>query len=302
MEYLIYLLLLCSLFLVFSLVLSSLAKKRLVLNQRLSVLRSQHQTETIEDEFELPFVNRILEPIYERFIDVVGKFTPQGIKDNYQEKITQAGLAKQYTPLRIVGLQILFSLVVLIAGSTLYSGISTTSNPMLLLLAGGISFYLPYSLIRSKALARRQIIEKNLPDLLDLLYISVEAGLGFDAALKKTAEKMGGPLSEEIIRALDDINKGKERIPALRSIGERTGVDDVRSFIMAVIQSELLGSNIANMLRVQSRVMRERRRQRAEEKAHKLPIKMLFPLVFLMFPALFVIILGPAIIKLLEMF
>jgi tight adherence protein C len=113
---------------------------------------------------------------------------------------------------------------------------------------------------------------------------------------------MGGPLSDEILRALDDIRKGRERMPALRSIADRTEVDDVRSFIMAVIQSELLGSNIANMLRTQAKVMRERRRQRAEEKAHKLPIKMLFPLIFLMFPALFVIILGPALIKIFEMF
>jgi tight adherence protein C len=121
-------------------------------------------------------------------------------------------------------------------------------------------------------------------------------------ALKRTTEKMPGPLSVEINRALDEMNKGRSREDALRGIYHRTGVDDLSSFITAVIQSEQLGSNIANMLRVQSTSMRQRRRQRAEQAAMKVPVKLLFPLVFFMMPALFIVILGPAVIRIIDAF
>lgn len=302
MVILVYGLLFISLFLVFGLILSRLAQKRLRMSSRLAELQAVLPGEEAPDELELPFADRIIMPLYQVFLDTLGRMTPQGLKDRYQQMINQAGLSKEYTPLRILGLQILVCLLAVMAFVLLLSRAGGELNPLLLVLIGLLTFYMPYGFIRSKAEVRRQKVERALPDLLDLLYISVEAGLGFDAALKKTTLKMGGPLSDEILRALDDINKGRERVAALRSIGERTEVEDVRNFIMAVIQSELLGSNIANMLRTQSRVMRSRRRQRAEEKAHKLPIKMLFPLVFLMFPALFVIILGPALMKVLELF
>lgn len=302
MEILVYVFLFISLLLVFSLVLSRLAHRRLKLSARLADLQQSHQVDETEDEFSLPFAERMIAPTYQSFLAFLGRLTPKGVQDTYQKMIIQAGLSKEYTPLRIMGLQVLLTLVVIIGLVSLQSSRETSANPLLVLLAGIIAFYLPFSWISRKASQRKQKVERALPDLLDLLYISVEAGLGFDAALKKTAQKMKSPLSDEVLRALDDISKGRERIPALRSIGDRTEVEDVKNFVTAVIQSELLGSNIANMLRTQSRVMRERRRQRAEEKAHKLPIKMLFPLVFLMFPALFVIILGPAIMKIMEIF
>jgi tight adherence protein C len=302
MEFLVYAMVFISLVLVFGLVFSSLLRKQIQLSTRVNELQQTHQMTDVEDDFDLPFAERIIAPTYQRFLNFLGRLTPQGVIDSYQQKIVQAGVTKEYTPLRVIGLQILAALVVVVGAVALFSRGSGETNVLLIVLMGLIAFYLPYSIIRTKAAQRKQLVERSLPDLLDLLYISVEAGLGFDAALKKTAQKMGGPLSDEILRALDDIRKGRERMPALRSIADRTEVDDVRSFIMAVIQSELLGSNIANMLRTQAKVMRERRRQRAEEKAHKLPIKMLFPLIFLMFPALFVIILGPALIKLFEMF
>lgn len=176
------------------------------------------------------------------------------------------------------------------------------TNIILLVLGSVFGFLLPVYILRSKARKRQTMIQNALPDMLDLLFVSVEAGLGFDMALKRTTEKMPGPLSDEMNRALDEINRGKTREDALRQVAKRTGVEDLTSFITAVIQSEQLGSNIANMLRIQSTSMRQRRRQRAEELAMKVPVKMLFPLVFFMFPALIVVILGPAIIRIVETF
>jgi len=171
---------------------------------------------------------------------------------------------------------------------------------MLSVLFGALGFFLPYVRLNSAGQIRQKKVRSALPDLLDLLYISVEAGLGFDTAMKKSADKMPGPLSDEIRKALDDIAKGRDRQDALKGIIRRTGVDDINTFITAVIQSEILGTNIASMLRTQSTVMRQKRRQRAEEAAMKIPIKMLFPLIFFMFPALFVVILGPAVISVIE--
>lgn len=302
MELLVYSLLFVTLTVLFSLIFGALARKRLQLNSRMATLQQLHPSEEARDEFELPFAERIINPSYQAFLEFLGRLTPQGVKDSYQKAIVQAGLTKEFTPLRIVGLQVLVTALAIALMILLLTQARSGAQPLLFILVALIVFYMPYSYIKGKAATRKRLVEKSLPDMLDLLYISVEAGLGFDAAIKKTAEKMTGPLSDEILRAIEDISKGRERIPALRSIGERTEVEDVRNFITAVIQSELLGSNIASMLRTQSRVMRERRRQRAEEKAQKLPVKMLFPLVFLMFPALFVIILGPAVLQLVEMF
>lgn len=171
-------------------------------------------------------------------------------------------------------------------------------SPLMIILQTLLAFYLPLYRMRKKAKKRKLQIEKALPYLLDLVYISVEAGLGFDTALKKTAQNMQGPLADEILRGMNDISKGRNRVDALKSIGERTQVDDVKTFITTIIQSERLGSNITNVLRVQSEVMRDKRRQRAEKEIQKMPVKMLIPIVFFIFPALFVIILGPAAVNL----
>jgi tight adherence protein C len=159
---------------------------------------------------------------------------------------------------------------------------------------------IPISLIKTQADQRKKKIKRSLPDLLDLLYVSVEAGLGFDMALKKTADKMAGPLSEEINKTLEEISRGRNRQDALRGMVNRTGVEDLSYFVTSIIQTEQLGSNIANMLRIQSTTMRQKRRQRAEEAAMKVPVKMLFPLVFFIFPSLFIVVLGPAIIRIID--
>jgi len=140
-------------------------------------------------------------------------------------------------------------------------------------------------------------MERALPDALDLLTISVEAGLGFDAAMAKVAEKSDNELSRAFARVNAEVRLGKLRRDALRDMAQRAGVQDISNFIAAVIQADQLGVSLSKVLRVQSEQMRVRRRQRAEELANQAPIKMLFPLVFLIFPSIFIVLLGPAVIQ-----
>jgi tight adherence protein C len=165
-----------------------------------------------------------------------------------------------------------------------------------------IGFFMPFYLIRSRAKQRQTAIIKSLADAFDLITTCVEAGLGLDAALARVAEKVEGPFAQELNRALRDVALGKSRRDSLKELGQRTGVPDLIQFTNAVIQAEAMGSSIGTVLRVQADQLRVRRRQRAEEAAYKAPVKMLFPLVLCIFPTLFIVILGPAIITIMNDF
>lgn len=264
-----------------------------IIEQRLEAIKPIEGDSSEEDEFRKSFLDRVGTPIYQKFLSLLSIMTPQSIKDYYDTMIYKSGNYKKKTPSNILALQFITSLVLVFIFGLLFS-LSGNSQPFLIILVGIIGFLLPFLQFRTKARKRAEEIQNKLPDILDLLYVSVEAGLGFDMAMKRATEKIKGELSNEIKWALDDIAKGRDRIEALRAIVKRTGVDDLNSFITAVIQAEQLGSNIANMLRIQSRTMRQKRKQRAEEKSMKLPVKMIFPLLFFMFPAIFIVILGPA--------
>lgn len=275
------------------------SRKQLV-GERMESIKSMYSISDEEDEMRKPFVERVVNPAYQKIVTILGNITPNEIKKKYEKIIMQAGVGKTLSPSSLISIQVMLSLVLGGVLYLLYSLIGSKSNILLIFIFMIIGFYLPYTVLNTNSIKRQRLIQKTLPDLLDLLYISVEAGLGFDMALKKAAEKMPGPLSDEINKAMDDIAKGRDRQEALRGLVRRTGVDDLNTFITAVIQSEQLGTNISSMLRVQSTVMRQKRRQRAEEIAMKIPLKMLFPLVFLLFPALFVVILGPAVLNIIE--
>ncbi len=171
---------------------------------------------------------------------------------------------------------------------------------MLGIVGFGIGFLLPEFWLGNKIKARQKVILKMIPDTLDLLTISVRAGLGFDGALAKVVEKLPGPLTDEFRRALAEVRVGKARREALRDMVPRTNVQPLSNFIGAIIQAEQLGVSISKVLQVQSEQLRIERRQRAEEMAARAPIKMLFPLVGCIFPSLFIVILGPALISIVK--
>ena len=300
METMVYLLIFATSALFFGIVFQMIFGKNYLVSERLESINSMYALQEEEDEMRKPFAERVIDPAYQRFVEALGSITPGSIKKKYEVMIMQAGVGKRFTPGSILAIQMMLAVVMGAIFYLIFTFISGDGNIMMSVLFGALGFFLPYVRLNSSAQIRQKRIRSTLPDLLDLLYISVEAGLGFDTALKKSAEKMPGPLTEEINKALDDIAKGRDRQDALKGIIRRTGVDDINTFITAVIQSEQLGTNIATMLRTQSTVMRQKRRQRAEEAAMKIPIKMLFPLIFFMFPALFVVILGPAVISVLE--
>ena len=165
---------------------------------------------------------------------------------------------------------------------------------MVLLVAG---FYSPEMVLYQKAYNRADRMRKELPDALDLLTISVEAGLAFDAAMAQVARQTEGPLAEEFFRVLQEMQIGMGRMDALRALGERTNLAELRSFVTAMVQADQFGIPIANVLRVQAREQRIKRSQRAEEQAQKVPVKILFPLIFCILPTLFVVVIGPAALQ-----
>jgi tight adherence protein C len=180
-----------------------------------------------------------------------------------------------------------------------------TSLSMLLLVAGGgavAGFMLPNILLNNAGQKREKLMQNALPDAIDLLTISVEAGLGFDAAVSRVAKNTTGPLAQEFSRLLQEMQLGLGRLEAMRAMGERTSLADLKSFCLAMVQADQLGIPIGRVLRIQSSEMRVKRRQRAEEKAQKVPVKILFPLIFFILPCIFIVIMGPVVIQMMDFF
>lgn len=257
-----------------------------------------------EDELKKPLFERLIKPLYNNLVKGLVRLTPRELRQSIEKKIVYAGNPGNMTFNSFIALQLLLltlfvSLVLFLTWVTKMEG---TRTFLLLSLAAALGIIIPFNMINSRAVQRQKQIQKTLPDMLDLLLVSVEAGLSFDLSLKKVAEQAPGELSKEITRALEEMRLGKTREEALRGIVRRTGSADLSSFISTVIQSEQMGGNMANTLRAQATTMRQKRRQRAEELAMKAPIKMLFPLVFFIFPALFVVLLGPAALRIMKTF
>lgn len=301
MELIIYLAIFFTTTLFFLLFYGLLFDKKQLVHSRLSTIRMMNDVTDEDDEsLKEPFIDRVIKPAYNRIVQTISNATPSEIKRRYEDLIISSGSDSKVTFTSVLSMQVVLALT--FGGVLLLLNRMTgnKTNIILVLLLGLLGFALPYVSLHSKSEKRKKEITSALPDMLDLLYVSVEAGLAFDMGMKRTAEKTKGPLSEEMNRAMDDISKGRNREDALRGIANRTKVDDITSFVTSIIQAEKLGSNISNVLRVQSVTMRQMRRQRAQEVAAKIPVKMLFPLVFFLFPALFVVILGPAVINIIE--
>lgn len=267
--------------------------------ERLEAYSAREEPVTLEElELSAPFSERVIVPLMDKVAQFATRFTPQKTLEETRHKLELAGKPNDLTPdkfwaMRIVALVGLGGLIFLLMI------ISKQPISKMLMFGGGagvFGFIYPNMWLGSKIKTRQNAIIRALPDALDLLTICVEAGLGFDAAMSKVNEKWDDPLSQEFGRVIKEIQLGKVRKDALRDMSGRMDVADVTSFVAAIIQTEQLGVSIAKVLKIQSDQMRIKRRQRAEEKANQAPIKMLFPMVFLIFPSIYIVLLGPSVI------
>lgn len=254
-----------------------------------------------ELELQQPFRERVLVPLFRSLLNTLGRF---GLKQNQERlriNLQLAGNPGNISPNMFIGLRMALAIVLFVViGLLVFGRLPFMQALMGALIAAMIGYILPGIWLDRKIKERKKNILKALPDALDLLCISVEAGLAFDLALQRVAQKWDNELSREFQRVLQDIRLGRTRREALRDLVTRTGVEDVQTFVSAVIQADQLGVSMSKILRIQSDQLRIRRRQRAEEAAQKAPVKMLIPMVFLIFPALFVVILGPAVPRIMQ--
>jgi len=267
---------------------------------RLTQLGTLEGVTSLEEiELQQPVMERTLRPLMRRLAGIGTRLTSSDRVGRTESRLAEAGYPSGLRTIDFMGLKVLSAIVVsgfafLLFGVALGSTIA--SSLVFTVIALAVGFFVPDYWLSTRIKGRQKAILMAIPDTLDLLTISVKAGLGFDAALGKVVEKTEGPLSDEFRRALAEVRIGKPRRDALKEMVGRTNVPALTNFIGAIVQAEQLGVAIANVLEVQSEQLRIQRRQRAEEMAAKAPIKMLFPLVGCIFPSMFIVILGPAMI------
>ncbi len=273
------------------------------LKARLATYGRQAPHAIREEELAKPLAQRTVGPLVIKISNFLRRFTPVGYLEKKQHQIVLAGSPGNLDAPAFVVIKLLTSAVGLLGGFVLINyGNDTIQRVALFLFPVVLGFFAPDAWLQRKVDERREEMLRALPDILDLLVISVEAGLGFDSALSRVVATVPGPLSEEFFRMLQETRVGVSRKDAMRHLMERTDLDELRSFILAMIQAEAFGVAIARVLRVQADEMRVKRRQRAQEKAFAAPVKLVFPLVFCIFPSLFIVLLGPAAIQIAEAF
>lgn len=241
-------------------------------------------------------------PLFERFASFARRLTPNDYTRRMQRRLDMAGNPGAWPPERVLafkGIGLTFGVLIGAFEGFNFGGAWVVLLPGIGAVAG---FFLPDIWIHNLGERRQIEVRGDLPDAIDLLTVCVEAGLGFDAALGRVAQTLNGTAAEEFARVIQEMQFGKSRVDALRSAAERTDVPELRTFISTIVQSTELGISMGDVLRAQSGQMRVVRRQRAEEMAQKLPVKILFPLIFCILPALFVVVLGPAAISLADLF
>lgn len=267
------------------------------------ILRALGRMENPQEEV-IPLSDRVVRPLLHKFASNLARIAPQGQRTKTESNLSAAGLSGQWECVEWQGLRyalgVAFALMLLIIAGLEHKSLLWRFE---LGAAGFLLGYLfPESWLKAKAKERRKAIENSLPDVLDLLTVSVEAGLGFDAALLKVVEKQKGVLAEEFLRVLQEIKMGRPRREALRDLSRRNQVEDLSNVVASLVQADQLGIAVGGVLRNQAAQIRQKHRQSAEEKAQKAPVKMMIPLVFFVFPGIFIIILGPAVIQVLQMF
>ncbi len=250
-----------------------------------------------------PLLDRLNERYSGRLAHFAGRLDPRATEDRIGFKLVSAGLAKSISPVGFLASKVVLGVVGFGLGILLGALSGSAARAVLVGVAGGaIGFFGPDVVVTSRTRKRREEMRRELPDSLDVLAVSVEAGLGFDAALARLGEYLEGPLVEEFLLVLAELRVGESRSNALRKMADRVDIPELTSVVNSLIQAEHLGSPLGKMLRIQAQESRNRRQIAAEERAMKAPVKMLVPTAIFIFPALFVVILGPAILKLNEAF
>ena len=273
-----------------------------VINER---IQGFVQPRTLTDyEMQAPFRERFIRPFLAGMARFFARLTPSSSLDNTHKRLQAAGMqgrmqVSDFVGLKGMGLVVGLGLTFLLA-ITLHPALA--GGLLLAALLAVLGYFAPDLWLRSRTDRRKLEISNALPDTIDLLTISVEAGLGFDQAMGRIVSKSSNMLSREFGRVLQQMRLGVPRRDALRQMADRTGVDDVSQFVGAIVQAEQLGASVGRVLRVQSAEMRVRRRQRAQKLAQQAPIKMLFPMAFLIMPSIFVVVLGPAIPRIVKVF
>jgi len=254
-------------------------------------------------EREQPFRDRVIGPTRDRLAKLVLRIHPKTTLDGVRGRLLAAGLGRTVTPTGFLAAKAAAGIGGLVLGM-IFGGAGVGGAGILLFgaMLGGVGFLAPDFVVGMRARKRRDGIRAELPDALDLLAVSVEAGLGFDGAISKLIDHMDGPLTEEFGLTLNEIRIGESRQDALKKLSERADTPEISGFTRAIIQADQLGISLGRILRVQATDSRNKRQAAAEEKAMKAPIKMLFPTVLFIFPAMFLVILGPAFLNLSKIF
>jgi tight adherence protein C len=269
-----------------------------------STLHPLRPGELRDAELAVPFAERVLDPMLRHFVTIGRRLTPDERLQQVRHRLDLAGNPSGWDADRVVGLKALCALAGVVLGLLLPQLFGVDALPALAVLAAAVTggWHAPGLWLYQVTYDRSERVRRDLPDALDLMTISVEAGLAFDAAMAQVAQRTRGPLAKEFFRVHQEMRLGASRAEAMRALADRTDVSELRAFLGAMVQADELGVPIAGVLRVQAGEMRIKRSQRAEELAQKVPVKILFPLILCIMPCLFIVVLGPAVITLMQNF
>jgi tight adherence protein C len=255
-------------------------------------------------EYDESFADRIIGPFQNRASRIARRLSGSDAPERIRKRLDVAGNPVGWTVERVQAGKVIGAIVMFLFMTAFTAVIGPSLTVRIVLIAGAtaVGWLGPNLYLYQKVYDRSNRMQRDLPDAIDLMTISVESGLAFDAAVQQVARNTEGPLAEEFSRVLREMQIGQGRAEALRALADRTEVDDLKSFVTAMVQADSFGIPIANVLRIQSSEMRTKRRQRAEEKAQKVPVKITVPLIFCILPCLFIAVMGPAVIHILDSF
>ncbi len=303
MLILIFIMVFASCCMIFYTIVSLVNKDKLSISSRLEAIKKSRLT-IDNEELNQPLLTRVIRPMLDYMGRAMMKITPGEMLASLESKVIKAGSPGNLTVKEWANIQALIVTVLPLLTYIVTRGSGVKTGTLILFIASEIAlgFILPGFILGKLLTTRQKTILNSLPDVIDLITVSVEAGLGFDGALMKVVDKKPGPLADEFDKVLQEIKVGRQKKDALRDMSQRLDIQDFTAFAGSIIQADQFGVGIANVLRIQSEQMRLKRKQRAQERAMKVPVKMLIPMVVFIFPTLFIVLLGPVVLKLIEQF